>query len=119
MSVEHISKSLRCFQKESEQREAFKSAAKQLMAKNSASGLLSTLRASGIMDCRRFSSASGFGNTETPASAGRGSNKRLLSVDYVRRKGQARTFQEKYKTLDKAKCHIDVNFGAVRPDVEG
>lgn len=117
--MEHISKSLRCFQNDSDQREAFKSAAKQLMAKKSASELLNTLRASGIMDCRRFRSASGLGNTETPASAGRGSNKWLRSVDYVRRKGQARTFEEKYETLDKAQCHAGVDFGALRPDVEG
>ena len=83
-SVEHISKSLRCFIKESEQREAFKSAAKQLMARNSASVLPNTLRASGIMDCRRFRSASGLGNTEKSTSAARGSNKWLRSVDHVR-----------------------------------
>lgn len=72
-SVEHTSASLRCFQKISEQREAFKRAAKQLIARRSASELLNTLRASGIMECRRFSSASGLGNTDKLASAGIGS----------------------------------------------
>lgn len=72
-SVEHTSASLRCFQKVSEQSEAFNRAAKQLIARKSASEQLKTLRASSIMDCRRLRSASGLGNTDKPASAGTGS----------------------------------------------
>lgn len=45
--------------------------AKQLIAKCSASELLNTLSASGIMDCRRLRSASGLGNTDNPASLGK------------------------------------------------
>lgn len=72
-SVEHASASLRYFQKVPEHREAFNKAAKQLIARKSASGLLKTLRASGIMDCRRLRSASGLGKTDKPASVGIGS----------------------------------------------
>lgn len=72
-SVEHTSASLRLFQKTSEQEEALRMAAKQLIAKTSASELLITLRASGIIECRRFSSTSGSGNTDKLASAGIGS----------------------------------------------
>ena len=85
-SVEHISASLRCAQKESEQSEAFKRVAKQLIARKSASELLNTLRASGIMDCRRFISASGLENIDEPASAGMGSKYRLRSVVLFDRK---------------------------------
>ena len=84
--MEHISASLRCVQKESEQSEAFKRVAKQLMARKSASELLNTLRASGIMDCRRFISASGLENIEEPASAGMGSKYQLRSVVLFDRK---------------------------------
>lgn len=72
-SVEHIFASLKYIQKVSEQREAFNRAAKQLTASKSASGLLYTLRASGIMECRRFRSASGLGIIDKAASAGTGS----------------------------------------------
>ena len=73
--MEHISSSLKCVQKETEQREAFKRAAKQLLARKSASGLLNTLRASGIIDCKRLRSGSGSGKIDKPASVGIGSKK--------------------------------------------
>lgn len=90
-SVEHTSASLRCCQKVSEQREAFSRVAKQLIARKSASELLNTLRASGIIDCRRFRSASGLGNTDKPASAGIGSRSQFGSVYYVVRRFRAQT----------------------------
>ena len=93
-SVEHTFASLRCCQKVSEQREAFNRAAKQLAARKSASELLITLRASGIIDCRRLRSASGLGNTDKPASAGISSEQRLRSVNHEIRKRWALTFEE-------------------------
>ena len=80
-SVEHTSASLKCSQKTVEQEEAFKRAAKQLTARRSASELSNTPRASGIMECRRFRSANGLGNTVEPASIDIGSGQRSRSVN--------------------------------------
>ena len=81
--MEQTSASFKCFQKDSEHREAFKRAAKQSITRASASGLLDTSRASGIIECRRLRSASGLGNADKPTSAGIGSEQRLGLVNHV------------------------------------
>ena len=117
-SVEHASASLKCFQKTAEQEEAFKRAAKQLTARSSASELSNTPRASVIMDCRRFKSDNELGNNVKPALADIGSGQRSRSVKGVMERRRIQTFEKSYQTFYQPQCHADVDFGAMRPNVE-